>query len=118
MSGVEFANAEGLPQRQEEKKRAKELAKKAKEKKEWKHIFTERDGKLLKVYAKPNGAYSIYIAKRPKNNGTPENDLKIAQYKAEIEKQRKNKLFFTDYGYEEKIKEMIAEAKAKAEKEA
>jgi hypothetical protein len=114
MSGVEFAKAEGLPQRQEEKKRAKELAKKAKDKKEWKHIYTERDGKLLKVYAKPNGAYSIFIAKRPKNNGTPENEAKLTQYKAEIEKQRSKKLFYTDYGFDEKIAEMIAEAKKEA----
>lgn len=116
MSGVEFAKAEGLPQRQEEKARAKAASKKAKEQKEWKHIFTERDGKLLKVYAKPNGAYSIYIAKRPKNNGTAENDQKIKQYVAEIEKYRSKKLFYTDYGFEEKIAEMIAEAKKEADK--
>lgn len=111
MSGVEFAKAEGLPERVEQKQRAKAASKAAKEQKEWKFIYTERDGKLLKVYAKPNGAYSIYIAKRPKNNGTPENEQKKVQYEAEIQKWRGKKLFYTDYGFEEKIAEMIEEAK-------
>lgn len=106
---VEFKDAPGLPQRVEEKARAKAESKKAKQVKKYQEIFTELDGKVLKVTAKPNGAYSIFLAKKPKT-GKIESAQKLHEYNALIADLKKSGKWVDSSSYEEKITELIAKA--------
>ena len=108
---LEFKDQPGTPANQQAKKLAKESAKAAKVKQTWKHIYTEviADSgiKLVKVTAKPTGAQSIFIAKKPKVDGTPGAAERLKQYEAMKAGFKKAGEFVSADSFEEKINEMI-----------
>jgi len=104
-----FNESPGLPQRQAEKSRAKAASKAAKNKKKFKYFYTEQDGKLLRITAKPNGAYSEYIAKKPKP-GKDNFETKSQEYKVVLDSVKKDGLYVSADMYEETIQKMIANA--------
>lgn len=114
MSDLEFKDQPGSPANQQAKKLAKESAKAAKSKKSYKHIYTEvlaESGiKLVKVTAKPNGARSIFIAKKPKQDGTPGASLRLKQYEDLKATFKKAGEYVSADSYEDTISEMIAGA--------
>lgn len=107
---MEFSKSEGLPQRQEEKARARATSKAAKNKKAYEFFYTEQNGKILKVTAKPNGAYSEFIAKKPRA-GTENSARLEAEYKSMIAKYKKEGAWVGSDMYDDKVKELIKQAK-------
>ncbi len=114
MSDLEFKDQPGSPANQQAKKLAQEKSRAAKLKQAWKHVYTEVVSeagiKLVKVTAKPTGARSTFIAKKPKVDGTSETAQKIQQYEA-LKNGFKNKgEFVSADSFDEKINEMVAKA--------
>ncbi len=115
MSDVEFKDQPGSPANQKQKEIAQEAARKAKVKKSYKSFVTEivsNEGKfkLVRLTAKPNGAQSIFIAKKPKADGTPGAAVRLKQYE-DMKKDFAKKGEFVAMGEaEDKINEMIAKA--------
>ncbi len=108
---VTFKDSPGLPARQAELARAKadKVTKKKNAKKKFKFFYTEQDGKILKITAKPNGAYSEYVAKKPKA-GKENYDVKIQQYESIKSKFKKEDAWVSADQYEDTIKKLIAAA--------
>lgn len=114
MSDLEFKDQPGSPANQQAKKLAKESAKAAKSKQTYKHIYTEvlseAGIKLVKVTAKPNGSRSIFIAKKPKQDGTPGASLRLKQYEDLKAGYKKAGEFVSGDSAKETIAEMVASA--------
>ena len=111
---LDFKSQPGSPANQQAKKLAQEKSRAAKNKKNYKSIYTEivSDAglKLVKVTATPTGAQSVFIAKKPKQDGTPGAALKLQQYEAIKKGYQKDGLWVSADSFEEKITEMIAKA--------
>lgn len=114
MSDLEFKDQPGSPANQQAKKLAKESAKAAKNKKSYKHIYTEIVAeaglKIVQVTAKPTGSRSVFIAKKPKQDGTPGAALRLQQYEALKASYKKEKSWFVGDAFDEKLAELISEA--------
>lgn len=84
---VEFKDAAGIPANAHAKKLAKEKEKIQKLKSQLvKVFFTIRNGKVLQITAKPNGAHSSYLAserKYKKSIGADAFNAQIAKWKKE-----------------------------------
>jgi hypothetical protein len=66
MSDKTFAEVQGAPAVEHKKALARKAKQEAKKAKKEKVIYTMKDGKILQVKIKPNGAYSTYIGTKSK----------------------------------------------------
>ncbi len=105
---TKFADNPGLPAREHEKKLAKEKsAKDLKNKVAAKEqYYTIKNGKILQITIKPNGAYSSYVDSLEKRGD---------QYKAEIKRWAAEGKFIPEHEYEEKVHQLVAAANARAQ---
>jgi hypothetical protein len=99
----------GTPANQQKKALAKAASKASKKKVEYPHVFTEQDGKLLKITVKPNGAHSIFLAKKPKPGGETYH-TKLAEYNNAIKSCKDQGKWVDGSSVDEHINKMITGA--------
>lgn len=108
MSDKSFAEVQGAPAVEHKKKLAREAKAAAKKKTPYKEFFTLKDGKVLRVKFKTNGAYSTYVATKAK--------MKKDAYDLQVKSWKKEGLWIAEEDYQDKSAEIIAELKAQLEK--
>lgn len=76
-----FAEVKGAPAIEHQKKLAREKKAQSKAPKKSKQFFTVKDGKVLSITVKPNGAYSTYVGTKAKmekkSKGSYETQVKL-----------------------------------------
>lgn len=102
LAGETFKESTGIPANAHAKKKAKEKsdAQKSSNKLE-KIFFTIKDGKILKIKVKPNGAYSDYVGKKSK--------LTKDAFEANLKKWKADGQWLSEDDYQDKVSEVQKE---------
>lgn len=99
-----FKEVEGNPANAHAKKKAKEKSVKEKASKSDLVFFTLREGKILKVKVKKNGAYSEFIATKSK--------LKKEQFESSVRDWKSQGCWISEEDYNDKVSSLIEKLKS------
>ena len=97
MSDKTFAEVQGAPAIEHKKSLARKAKAEAKKAKKEKVIYTMKDGKLLMVKIKPNGAYSTYVGTK----------TKMKNWKDLVEQWKKKDQWVSEENYQDFVAETI-----------
>lgn len=97
MSDKTFADVQGAPAIEHKKALARKAKAEAKKAKKEKVIYTMKDGKLLMVKIKPNGAYSTYVGTK----------TKMKNWKDLVEQWKKKDQWVSEENYQDFVAETI-----------
>ena len=99
-----ISEVQGAPAIEHQKKIQKKLSAEKKIVKPFKQFFTVKDGKLLSVKVKANGAYSTFIAQKVKMEKKEK-----GSWDAQIRLMKKAGTFVSEDAYQDKVDEIKAE---------
>lgn len=102
-----FKEAVGIPANEHAKKKAKEKSDLAKKSKPEEIFYTIKNGKILQVKVKPNGAYSTYIGRKAK--------MTKDAYESNVKAWKAEGKWLSEEDYQEKVSEVQAKLAEKAQ---